>query len=65
MTTNAILVDDEWIELFKAHDVDVSISLDGPAEINDKYRVDFKGRGTLAQTLEGFERLRAAGLDPG
>ena len=65
VTTNAILVDDEWIELFKAYDIGVSISLDGPAEINDKYRVDFKGRGTLAQTLEGFERLRTAGLDPG
>ena len=65
VTTNAILVDDEWIALFKAHDVDVSVSLDGPAEINDKYRVDFKGRGTLAQTLEGLARLRAADLAPG
>jgi uncharacterized protein len=65
VTTNAILVDDEWIALFKAHDVDVSISLDGPVEINDKYRVDFKGRGTLAQTLQGLERLRAADLAPG
>src|ERR1700733_12308796 len=65
VTTNGILVDDEWIELFKAYDIGVSISLDGPAEINDKYRVDFKGRGTLAQTLEGLALLRAAGLDPG
>jgi uncharacterized protein len=65
VTTNAILVDDEWIVLFKAHDVDVSVSLDGPAEINDKYRVDFKGGGTLAQTLEGLDRLRAADLAPG
>jgi hypothetical protein len=51
--------------LFKTHDVDVTVSLDGPADINDKYRVDFKGRGTLAQTLQGLERLRAAGLEPG
>jgi len=65
LTTNAILVDDEWIALFKVHDVSVTVSLDGPAEINDKYRVDFKGRGTLAQTLEGLALLRAAGLDPG
>jgi uncharacterized protein len=65
VTTNAILVDDEWIELFKTHDVDVSVSLDGPAEINDKYRVDFKGRGTLKQTLQGLDRLRAADLAPG
>ena len=65
VTTNGILVDEEWVELFKTHDVDVTVSLDGPADINDKYRVDFKGRGTLAQTLQGLERLRAARLEPG
>src|ERR1700723_3304829 len=41
VTTNAILIDEEWIALFKKHDVNVTISLDGPPEINDKYRVDF------------------------
>lgn len=65
VTTNAILVDDEWIALFKEHDISVSVSLDGPAEINDRYRVDFKGRGTLQDTLQGLDRLRTAGLDPG
>jgi len=65
VTTNAILVDDKWVELFKTHDVNVTVSLDGPPEINDKYRVDFKGHGTLAQTLQGLARLRAGGLDPG
>ena len=65
ITTNAILVDDEWIALFKEHNISVSVSLDGPSEINDKFRVDFKGRGTLKDTLEGLDRLRAAGLDPG
>src|ERR1700734_1791989 len=65
VTTNGILVDEEWVELFRTHDVDVTVSLDGPADINDKYRVDFKGRGTLAQALQGLERLRAAGLEPG
>lgn len=44
VTTNGILVDEEWVELFKTHDVDVTVSLDGPADINDKYRVDFKGQ---------------------
>ena len=65
VTTNAILVDKEWIELFRKHDVSVTVSLDGPAEINDKFRVGFKGEGTLAQTLEGLKMLQAADLDPG
>jgi uncharacterized protein len=62
---NAILVDEEWIALFKEHDVSVTVSLDGPAEINDRFRVGFKGEGTLAQTLEGLKMLQAADLDPG
>jgi uncharacterized protein len=65
VTTNGILIDDEWIRLFKTYEVSVSVSLDGPPEINDKYRVDFKGRGTLAQTLQGIDRLRSAGVEPG
>jgi uncharacterized protein len=65
VTTNGILIDEKWVELFKTHDVSVTVSLDGPPEINDKYRIDFKGRGTLAQTLEGIACLRAGGLEPG
>ena len=64
VTTNGMLVDDGWVDLFKTFDIKVTVSLDGPPEINDKFRVDFKGRGTLAATLQGFERLRAAGIDP-
>ena len=51
LTTNAILVDDEWAGLLKTHDVSVTVSVDGPPDINDRQRVDFKGRGTLAATL--------------
>jgi uncharacterized protein len=65
VTTNAILVDDEWAALLKTHDVSVTVSVDGPPEINDRQRVDFKGRGTLAATLRGIDRLRAAGIEPG
>jgi uncharacterized protein len=64
VTTNAILVDEEWVELFKTHNVSVTVSVDGPPEINDKVRVDFKGRGTLAQTLSGIDCLRKGGIEP-
>jgi uncharacterized protein len=65
LTTNAMLIDAEWVEIFQAHDVDVSVSLDGPPEIHDKYRIDFKGRGTHAETMRGIGLLRAAGMEPG
>ena len=54
VTTNGMMVDDGWVDLFKTFDIMVTVSLDGPPEINDKFRVDFKGRGTLAATLQGL-----------
>src|SRR5487761_1361700 len=65
ITTNGILIDEEWVRLLEEHDVIATVSLDGPAEINDRYRVDFKGRGTLAGTLKGIECLRKGGVEPG
>ena len=65
VTTNAILVDSEWAALLKEHEVDVTVSIDGPPEIHDVHRVDFKGAGTLGGTLRGLDCLRAAGIEPG
>ena len=49
VTTNGILVDEEWVELFKTHDVDVTVSLDGPAD--------------QRQIPGGLQRSRHAGAD--
>jgi uncharacterized protein len=60
LTTNAILIDDDWIRIFKTFDVSVTVSLDGPAAIHDQVRVDFKGKGTHAASLRGLQTLRKA-----
>ena len=65
VSTNAILIDAEWAEILKKYDVSVSVSIDGPPEIHDTYRIDFKGLGTHAGTVKGIEALRAAGHEPG
>jgi uncharacterized protein len=62
--TNAILIDDEWIEVFKRNDIGVGVSLDGPAEVHDATRVDHSGRGSHAATAAGLARLQRTGLDP-
>ena len=64
VTTNAILIDEEWTGIFNAYDVAVSVSVDSPPEIHDRYRVDFNGRGTHADTLRGLAYLRAANIEP-
>jgi uncharacterized protein len=63
--TNAMLIDEEWADILSESGVGVSVSLDGPPEVHDKYRLDFNGRGTHAETVRGLELLRGAGVDPG
>lgn len=60
--TNGTLVDSEWIETFRRHQVVVGVSVDGPPEIHDAFRVDHQGRGSYAAVRSGIERLTAAGL---
>lgn len=57
--TNGVLLSDRLIELFAAHDVGVSISYDGPAEVHDAVRVDKRGQGSHDRVLAGINRLKS------
>jgi uncharacterized protein len=48
VTTNGVLIDDEWLDCFEARNISVAISLDGPAHIHDIHRRTFQGSGTHA-----------------
>ena len=58
--TNGMLIDDEWIALFEKYNVGVGVSIDGPENVNDKYRVDKKGKGTYQRVLQGIKKLEIA-----
>jgi len=55
--TNAMLVTDEWIELFSKYGINVGVSLDGDKATNDKFRIDHRGRGTYDRVMVGVKRL--------
>jgi uncharacterized protein len=55
--TNATLLNATWIEIFLKHQVSVGISMDGPREIHDRYRVDHKGEGSYEKVLKGVSLL--------
>lgn len=56
LQTNGILLTDEWIDFLVEHNIGFGISVDGPADIHDKFRVDHKGRGTYAKTEVAIKR---------
>ncbi|MEI6226436.1 MAG: anaerobic sulfatase maturase [Deltaproteobacteria bacterium] len=60
--TNGILLDDEWCAFFKKHDFLVGLSMDGPRELHDAYRLDRRGQGTFDRVLTGWRHLRAHGV---
>jgi uncharacterized protein len=57
--TNGFLLDDEWCRFFAAEGFNVGLSLDGPAELHDPYRVTRGGRPTHAQAMCAHGLLRA------
>lgn len=65
MTTNGLLLDAEWIKILLEFKVDVTVSIDGPKEIHDRRRIDFKGRGTFDGVEASIKRLLQAGKVPG
>ena len=62
--TNGTLIDDDWCAFFERHrdTVTVGVSCDGPADMHDAYRHDWKEGGTFARTVRGIERLVARGI---
>jgi uncharacterized protein len=61
--TNGILLDDEWCAFLKEHGFLVGLSVDGPQEIHDTYRVSKGGHGTFRQVMRALERLKRHGVD--
>lgn len=53
--TNGVLLDEQWLEFFEAERITIGISMDGPREIHDKFRVNFAGRGSYDDVVRGLK----------
>lgn len=56
--TNGVLLDDEWCEFLARHHFTVGLSLDGPAEIHNEYRVTKGGRPTHKLVMRALKTLQ-------
>ncbi len=58
MQTNGILLNNEWCAFLKDNGFLVGLSLDGPEEIHDRYRLDLGNNPTHAKVINALELLR-------
>ena len=59
MQTNGLLLSEDWLALLEELDIEFGISLDGPPEVMDAYRVGKNGKGITQKLLDKITRLRA------
>jgi uncharacterized protein len=62
MQTNGTLLNEEWGRFLAAEEFAVGISLDGPRELHDRYRLTRDGRSTFDETMRGYGILRRLGV---
>ncbi|MEJ2503240.1 MAG: anaerobic sulfatase maturase [Gemmatimonadota bacterium] len=63
MQTNGTRLDDAWAAFFREHDFLIGLSVDGPRDMHDRYRVDKGGKGTFDRVMRGWEVLQRHGVE--
>jgi uncharacterized protein len=61
--TNGTKLDDEWCAFFKENDFLVGLSVDGPKDIHDTYRVNKGGAGSFDQVMRGLDYIKKHGVE--
>ena len=61
--TNGTLLDDKWGEFLARNRFLIGVSIDGPEELHDAYRVDKGGQPTFARVMRGLETLKKHGVE--
>lgn len=63
LQTNGVLLDDEWCRFLKENRFLVGLSLDGPRDLHDAYRVDKRGRATFEKVYRALKLLQKYQVD--
>ena len=58
LQTNGVLLNDDWATFFREQHFLIGLSIDGPAELHDRYRYDKQGRPTFAAVLRAMQLLK-------
>jgi uncharacterized protein len=63
LQTNGVLLNDHWAEFLKENRFLVGLSVDGPRELHDCYRVNKGGQATFEAVMAGIGYLKKHGVD--
>jgi uncharacterized protein len=63
LQTNGTLLTDEWCRFLRANDFLIGLSIDGPPDLHDSYRVDKQGRPSSERVLRGLDLLQKHGVE--
>ncbi|MGH9575536.1 MAG: anaerobic sulfatase-maturation protein [Candidatus Acidiferrales bacterium] len=63
LQTNGVLIDDEWGEFLARNHFLVGLSIDGPREFHDHYRVDKGGQPSFNRVVAGLNVLKTHGVE--
>ena len=59
LQTNGTLLSEEVLDLVAETKTRLSISIDGPQAVNDRFRVDHRGNSTFYTVMDAIERARS------
>src|SRR5205823_9755165 len=65
MTSNGVLIDEEWLDCFERNEIHLTLSIDGPAHIHDIHRRTFKNGPTHAVVERAVRLLQKRGIQFG
>ncbi len=58
LQTNGTRIDEAWCDFFCRHNFLVGLSIDGPKDVHDTYRLNKGGRGTFDQVVAAWRLLQ-------
>lgn len=56
--TNGVFITDSLLDLLSEFRVTISVSIDGPRQVHDVFRLTHGGRSSFDQTIQGISRLQ-------
>lgn len=61
--TNGVLLDDSWCEFFNRNNFLIGLSIDGPEELHDHYRITKGGKPSFKNVMKGMGFLKKHNVD--